>query len=100
MFSGFYQRRNIKVSERNNLSECPHKYLMCSIFPCESSGVHVCVCVCVQSVITSLLQKKTPTEEAREGEQSEGMKERAAWRGKKSQTAREKKTHDYDNLQS
>lgn len=56
------QGRYIKILGRNNLSECPHKYLMCSI----SQGLQCqCVCasarasergrMCVQAVITSLL---------------------------------------------
>lgn len=66
MFSRFYQARDIKISGRNNLSECPHKYLMCSISSCEASSVCVRLCVCADC--NYLAAAKTPIEEEREGE--------------------------------
>lgn len=70
MYLRFYEGGDIKFARRNNLSECKHKYLMCSISPCKASGVCVRalthVCVCTDS--NYLAASRTPIEEAREGE--------------------------------
>lgn len=95
---GFYQGRYIKILGRNNLSECPHKYLMCSIsqgLQCQSVYACVCVCarerecesMCVQTVITSLLQKHQERKEKwREWKEWEDEREDSVGE-RKSQTA-------------
>lgn len=82
VFLRFYQGRNIKILGRNNLSECPHKYLMCSIsqgLQCKCACVCACVHVCVDcNYLTA----------AKEGRgESERMKERAERGREKRQNA-------------
>lgn len=69
MFSGCYQGKNIKISRRNNLSECPHKCWMCSISPWETSSV------CVRRLWLPYCCKNTSRK--REGRGVEWRKERA-----------------------
>lgn len=68
MFSGCYQGKNIKISRRNNLSECPHKCWMCSISPWETSSV------CVRRLWLPYCCKNTSRK--REGRGVEWRKER------------------------
>ncbi len=75
-------------------SECPHKYLMCSISPCESSSVCVCVCVCAWTVITSLVQKHQQRKRGKGSEQEDEREGRVGKRNKSDCSGK----HDYDNL--
>lgn len=66
---GATREKNIKISRRNNLSECPHKCWMCSISPWETSSV------CVRRLWLPYCCKNTSRK--REGRGVEWRKERA-----------------------